>query len=304
MTAQSPFEVSLSDVPSAESTYREGNGIELHAVTAGDENDPLVVLLHGMPEFWYSWRRYIEPLVDAGYRVLVPDQRGYNASEKPPGVSPYRVTELAKDVVKLVETEGRDSAHIVGHDWGGLVAWEVAMRHPETVDTMCVLNAPHPTVFHRGFLTIPKQMKNSWYIFYYQLPRLPEWVSSLTDFKFWTSAMQDTALPDTFSETDMQCYRMAWEQAGAETAMINWYRAVGRYYEDPPREQVTAPTLIIWGEQDHALIPELAAKSVGYCDDGRLVQFSDATHWITHEYPDRVLNLLLEQLEDHPSSEP
>jgi len=286
----------LPDLPSAERTFRDVNDLTLHVVAAGDADDPLVVLLHGFPEFWYEWRHSVEPFVDAGYRVLVPDQRGYNRSEKPAGIRPYRITELSRDVVELIATEGRDTAHVVGHDWGAVVAWDLALRHPDVVDRLGIINVPHPTVFERVLRSNLTQLRKSWYVFFFQLPRIPEWYAARNDFDFMMGAMGEGARPETFSETDFERYRRAWGEAGALSAMINWYRALIRHGEDPPRERVRAPTQIVWGEQDQALVPEMATKSLEYCDEGDLERFPDATHWVPHEYPDRVASILLDHL--------
>lgn len=296
MTLRTATDASLLDVPSAKSEFRTVNDIELHVVTAGDEDDPLVVLLHGFPEFWYSWHRHVDSLVEAGYRVLVPDQRGYNHSEKPDGIRPYRLPELSRDIVELVDTEGRDSAHLVGHDWGATVAWDVALRHPDTVDRLGILNVPHPSAFYRTILSNPRQLLRSWYILFFQLPRIPEWFGTRRDYGAWVSALRDQSKPGTFTEEDFSRYRVAWSRKGVCNAMLNWYRAMVRHAEDPPRERVTSPTMVIWGEEDHALVPELAPKSVEYCEDGRLERFPNATHWVHHEYPDRVTDLLLDHL--------
>ena len=287
----------LPDVPSAERTVRKVGDVSLHVVAAGDPADPLVVLLHGFPEFWYEWRAHVEPLVDAGYRVLVPDQRGYNRSDKPSDLSAYRIGRLSADVVELVESEGRDTAHVVGHDWGAAVAWDTALRHPEAVDRLGIVNVPHPTVFERFLKTRPRQMAKSWYMFYFQLPKLPEWNASRNGYKFMTTAMRTGARPGVFSATDFERYRAAWAEEGALTAMIDWYRALFRRRDHPPRERVAAPTLVLWGEDDQALVPEMAEESVAYCEDGRLERFPDATHWLPHEEPGRVAELLIEHLD-------
>jgi len=287
----------VPDVSSAESTFRRVNGVTLHTVVAGDPDDPLVVLLHGFPEFWYEWSEYVEPLVDAGYRVLVPDQRGYNRSEKPSGLDAYRISELSRDVRGLVATEDRERAQIIGHDWGAAVAWDLALRQPDAVDRLAIVNVPHPTVFERVLKSNPTQLRKSWYMFYFQLPRLPEFLSRRSEFEFMISAMEDGSRPGAFTSTDFGRYRAAWAEDGALTAMINWYRALLRRREKPPRERVESPTLVVWGERDQALVPELATKSLDYCEDGRLETFPDATHWVPHEYPDRVSALLLEHLE-------
>jgi pimeloyl-ACP methyl ester carboxylesterase len=296
--SQADASVPVPDAPSAESTFYEVNDVRLHVVAAGDPDDPLVVLLHGFPEFWYGWREYVEPLVDAGYRVLVPDQRGYNRSEKPDGTRAYRPAELAADVTSLVAADGRDTAHLVGHDWGAAVAWNVALRSPEVVDRLGILNVPHPTVFEDRLTSSLTQMRKSWYMFYFQLPWLPEWHVQRNEFAFWTDVMRESSATGTFSDEDLARYRAAWSREGATTAMINWYRALFQHSEDPPREQVDAPTLVVWGESDEYLLADMARESLEYCADGRLETFPDATHWVNHERSDRVLRLLEAHLEE------
>lgn len=297
MASHSSTNAALPEVSPVETTVREVNGVNLHVVAAGRPGDPLVVFLHGFPEFWYEWHDYVEPFVDAGYRVLVPDQRGYNRSDKPAGVRSYRIGELSGDVVDLVASEGRGSAHVVGHDWGGGVAWDIALRYPDTVDRLGIINAPHPTAFEQTLRSNPTQVARSWYVVLFQLPLLPEWYARRNEYAVLRSALRDGSRPETFTEADFERYRRAWAEDGALTAMINWYRALVRHRVSPPREEVRAPTLIIWGEHDQALVPELAPKSLAYCPAGRLEQFSDATHWIPHEYSERVSELLLEHFD-------
>jgi pimeloyl-ACP methyl ester carboxylesterase len=295
MTSRTAPNVPLPDVPSIESTVRDVNGVSLHVVCAGSPDDPLVVLLHGFPEFWYGWRRYIVPLVDAGYRVLVPDQRGYNRSDKPAGVYPYRITELSRDIVDLIATEGHDTAHVIGHDWGAAVGWDLALRYPDAVDRLGIINVPHPTVFQRTLTSNLTQLRKSWYMLLFQIPRLPEWYIRRSDYDPLEAGLAE-ARAGAFTETDFVQYRRAWAETGALTAMLNWYRALLRHREDPPREQVQAPTLILWGENDQALVPEMAPKSLEYCTEGNLERFPDATHWLPHENPDRVSSLLVDHL--------
>lgn len=296
MSAGTATNAPLPSVPSIETTLRDVNDVTLHVVAAGDPDDPLVVLLHGFPEFWYQWRQYIPTFVDAGYRVLVPDLRGYNRSDKPAGVRSYRLEEPARDIVELVATDGRETAHVVGHDWGAFVGWEMALRHPDAVDRLSIINVPHPTVFKRVLRSNPTQLRRSWYMFLFQLPRLPEWIARRNDYAFLETAMRGGSRPGTFTEADFERYRRAWAEDGALTAMLNWYRALLRPGGNPPRERVRPPTQVIWGEHDESLVPELATKSLEHCADGRLERFSDATHWIHHEHPDRVADLVLDHL--------
>lgn len=274
--------------------YRTVNGTRLHTVVAGDPADPLVVLLHGFPEFWYGWHEQIGPLVDAGYRVLVPDQRGYNLSEKPQSVGAYRQEQLSRDIVELVEGEGRDSARVVGHDWGGMVAWDLALRYPAVVDRLAIVNAPHPTAFRRQLLSNPAQIRRSWYAYCFQVPWLPERLCRYDEFRFLERALRAMAAPGTFSDADLERYRRAWSEDGALTGMLNWYRASARYPPTPPRERVDAPTLLVWGTDDAALGTELAIDSFEFCDRDRrrLELFEGTSHWVQHEEPERLTELL------------
>ncbi|SFB98877.1 Pimeloyl-ACP methyl ester carboxylesterase [Halobiforma haloterrestris] len=294
-----PPEPSISaPLPSseAESVVRTVNGVRLHAVVAGDPDDPLVVLLHGFPEFWYGWRDQIEPLVRAGYRVLVPDQRGYNRSDKPLHVRAYRRSTLSQDIVELIESEGEDVAHVVGHDWGGMVAWELGLRRPDVVDRLVVANAPHPTAYLRQWLSNPEQMWRSGYAYVFQLPWLPERLCRYDEFRVLERGLRESAAPGTFSDVDLERYRRAWRHDGALTGMLNWYRASGRYPAAMSRGHVDVPTLVAWGEADRALVPSLAVDSYEFCRDGRLELFPETSHWIQHEAAGRFTDLLVDHL--------
>ena len=272
----------------------ETNGITLHAVEAGPENGPLVILLHGFPEFWYGWRYQIEALAAAGYRVLAPDQRGYNLSDKPKEISAYNLDELAADVIGLIDASGREKAYVVGHDWGGAVAWWTAVKYPQRVEKLAILNAPHPKVMRSNLLHNRTQRRKSWYMLMFQMPFLPEWRMRRANWEIGQRALQGTSRPGTFSEADLALYREAWSQPGAATGMLNWYRAIFR--SRPARvssSRVTMPTLIIWGEKDKFLRRELAEQSVNLCDNGQIVFIEGASHWVQHEEPARVNELLL-----------
>ncbi|WP_265111563.1 alpha/beta fold hydrolase [Halosolutus halophilus] len=291
-------DASLLSALDVESTYRTVNGVRLHVVAAGDEDDPLVVLLHGFPEFWYGWRTQIEPLVEAGFRVLVPDQRGYNLSEKPGSVRAYQQRTVARDVVELVDTEGHESAHVVGHDWGGAVAWDLGLRSPDVVDRLAIVNAPHPAAYREQLRSNPEQLRRSWYAMAFQLPVLPEFACRVADFAVLERALRETSAPGTFPDEVLAHYRRAWGQDGALTGMLNWYRAAARYPPRPLRERVTAPTLVVWGEDDTALVPELAVEGHRYCDDGRLELLPQTSHWVQHERPERLTELLVAHLDE------
>ncbi|HVT58095.1 MAG TPA: alpha/beta hydrolase [Thermoanaerobaculia bacterium] len=275
----------------------ETHGIRLHAVEAGPADGRLLIFLHGFPELWYSWRHQLEPFAAAGFRVLAPDQRGYNLSDKPRGIAAYGLDELAADVVGLIDEAGRERACLVGHDWGGAVAWWVALTQPERLERLAVLNLPHPYVMRRHLLHDPAQRRRSWYVFAFQLPWLPERRLRRNHYENGVRALQRSSRPGTFSEADLEVYRAAWAQPGALTGMINWYRAGLRAApRRRPAPRVTVPTLLLWGARDRFLGREMAQPSIELCDDGRLVFLEEATHWLQHEEPERVNRLLADFL--------
>ena len=273
------------------------NGVKLHWVEAGA--GPLVILLHGFPEHWYSWRHQIPALAKAGFRVLAPDMRGYNLSEKPRGVRAYRPEVLARDVAELVRHAGVQRAHVVGHDWGGLVAWRVAMWHPAVVDRLVVLNAPHPGVMLRGLLR-NGQLKKSRYILFFQVPRLAERRFARGDFALVRRYLRrDPVRAGAFSEQDIQTYVEALRQPGALTAALNYYRAAFRaaplrLFESYPR--IEAPVLLIWGERDRYLGRHLIDGTERWVGDLRVERIAQASHWVQADAPERVNDLLLEHL--------
>ena len=271
--------------------------VALPTVVAGPDGGEPVVLLHGFPECWYAWHGLIEPLAAAGYRVLVPDQRGYNRSDKPDPVSAYRLDALAGDISGLLDAVGAADAHVVGHDWGALVAWWLGLHDAHRVRTLSALNVPHPTAFRRTLRTDPRQLARSWYAILFQLPWLPEALARRNNWRVAVASMADTSRPGAFDATDFDRYRRAWGVENAYRSMINWYRAVFRGNTRPRRRRVDPPALVLWGAEDTFLRRPLAAKSSAYCDNGRLVLWEDATHWLHHEHPDRVVDELTRQFE-------
>ena len=271
------------------------NGLRFHVAMAGPADGPLVVLLHGFPEFWYGWRNQLSALAEAGFRVWAPDQRGYNLSDKPRGAAAYAIGHLAADVAALIETAGRERAIVVGHDWGGAVAWHLAEYFPERVERAVVVNVPHPAVMLHQLRRNPKQLWRSWYMFFFQLPWLPERLLKLRQGALLGRSLRRTSRPGTFSESDLKRYREAWLQPGAMHGMLNWYRAAMRH--SPPAlaaASIRTPILLIWGARDHFLGRETAQPSIDLCTNGQLVFLDDATHWAPHEEPARVNQLLLE----------
>ncbi|WAJ27986.1 alpha/beta fold hydrolase [Antarcticirhabdus aurantiaca] len=256
-------------------------GVRLHVAQAGPADGPPVLLLHGFPDFWIGWRSQIEALAGAGYRVVVPDQRGYNTSDKPKGIREYALPKLLDDVAALADALGHERFHLVGHDWGGIVAWAAGARMPDRLDTLVILNAPHPEALFPYAMRSPSQVLRSSYAAFFQFPILPEAVLSVRRCALLVRALERTSRPGTFPPEDIEAYRQAWERPGAIGAMLNWYRALR--FRPRMSERIGVPTLVLWGLRDQALEPGLAEASLAFCDDGRLQTFPAATHWLQRE---------------------
>ncbi len=279
----------------------ETNNIKLHVMTDGPENGPSVILLHGFPEFYYGWRKQIPALVSAGFRVIVPDQRGYNLSDKPKGISFYDVDILAKDIIGLLDHFGIEKTFLVGHDWGAVIAWTLALNHPERLKKLAILNVPHPDVMTRFILENTEQRKKSWYVFFFQIPIFVEWTLSNNNFHNMARMLVGSGRKSTFSASDLVEYKKAWAQPGSLTGMVNWYRAIFRrslkhvlQRKGHSARRVKVPTLMLWGKQDVALSHEMVEPSIKLCDQGEAVLFEKATHWVQHDEADEVNKRLIE----------
>ncbi len=270
------------------------NGVRLHYVEAG--SGPLVLLLHGFPEFWYSWRHQIPALAAAGFHVLALDLRGYNLSDKPRGVSAYRIDTLLGDVLGLIDHVSAERAAIAGHDWGGVIAWHLAMHHPQKVEKLIILNAPHPAAYRRELQSWTQLLK-SWYIFFFQLPSLPEQLLSAGDFAWLERLLRHQPVhPQAFGSEDVRRYKQALAQPGALTAALNYYRAFLRYRaKGTVREDVSinVPVLLLWGERDSYLSLRLTEGLSAWVPNLRVVRFPDVSHWIQNDAPERVTQSLL-----------
>jgi pimeloyl-ACP methyl ester carboxylesterase len=288
------------DDPRLEHLEFDLGDVTLHAVAAGPQDGPLVILLHGFPEFWYGWRTQILPLAEAGFRVVAPDQRGYNLSSKPSGVAAYDLHELAADVAGIADGLSRDAFDVVGHDWGGIVAWWAALRYPKRVRRLVAINAPHPVAARRFAKRRWSQLLRSWYIFFFQLPRVPEWLLSFGGFAGLRAALQGSAPRHLFDAAEMAVYRQAWSRPGAVRAMVNWYRALPKFRSRGTKLQVRQPALILWGDGDWFLDSRLAEASAEFCDDARIVPVEAGSHWLQHVGPDLVMEELLTFLGSQP----
>ena len=279
----------------------------LYAASAGPARGPLVLLLHGFPEMSYAWRRQMGPLAAAGFRVVAPDQRGYGWSSKPQGRAAYTLDLLAADMVGLAQALGHERASVVGHDWGGLVAWTLATRHSAFCERVAILNAPHPATLLPEMLSRPVQVLKSAYIGLFQLPWLPETLLAAHDHRLLEKTLTEHSREGTFSAAELAVYHQAWAMPGALTAMLDWYRALtlprappssrAAASETPPvTVPVTMPVRVIWGDRDRALNASLAERAMAHCLQGEVIHLEHAGHWLHHEEPERVNALLLQFL--------
>ncbi len=270
------------------------NDIKLHYVTQGEGS--LMLMLHGFPEFWYSWRHQI-PEFARDHKVVALDLRGYNDSDKPEAQSAYVMAEFIKDVKGVVEGLGYDRCILVGHDWGGAIAWSFAYAYPALVDRLIVLNLPHPAKFAEGLRT-PQQLLRSAYIFFFQLPVLPELLIQLNDFQALEAAFKGMAVDQTtFSDDDLEAYKNAFAKRDTLTSALNYYRnlfAQGLTTTD--WGILTVPTLLIWGEADAALGKELTYGTEKYVQDFRIRYIPHCSHWVQQEQPQLVNQFMREFL--------
>jgi pimeloyl-ACP methyl ester carboxylesterase len=283
-----------------ESLNLTANGIAFHALADGPSDGPLVLCLHGFPELGRSWRHQLPALAAAGYRVVAPDLRGYGGTELQ---GPYDLRTLVGDVEALIASLGRRRAIVVGHDWGGAVAWSVAALRPSVVEKLVVLNCPPPHELARAMLRSPSQLLRSWYILFFQLPRLPERRMAENCAEVVARALVGGShRRGVWSADELAAYRVAFARPGRAKAAIDWYRASFRSSLRPGRRRglppVQAPTLVLWGTEDRFLGRELAdpgrlRRSLADGNEPTVVWIDDAGHFVQNEAPDRVNDELL-----------
>jgi epoxide hydrolase 4 len=281
------------------------NGIKLHVVQAGPQSGVPVVLLHGFPEFYYGWRKQIPPLVEEGCRVVVPDQRGYNLSDKPKGVKNYDVYTLAEDIIGLIDALRYEKVNLVGHDWGGIVAWILANKYPERLHKLGILNAPHPAAMRKTLLRSLDQLRRSWYVFLFQLPWIPEAGMRRDNWRGAELALRGSGKIHTFTDEDIEKYKEAWSQPDAMTSMLNWYRAIVHNKSWTSEDmRIKVPTLMMWGMKDFALSSRMARPSMDYVDEGNLILLPEATHWVQRDAAEEVNHYLTDFIFDKASQIP
>ena len=265
------------------------NGIQLHYVEEG--SGELVILLHGFPEYWYSWRNQI-PVLSKTHRVVAVDMRGFNLSDKPQDIAAYSMDKLAKDIADLIPALGEEKAILIGHDWGAGVAWATAILYPERISKLGIINVPHPYEMQKALKGGNiSQLLKSYYIFLFQIPRLPEYLLGKDLKGFFKKTFKNMSPHKTeVSDEVAGQYAKAYSQPGALTGALNYYRAMLRYRKALPKyhPKLKIPILMLWGEQDTALGKELTLNTHAYCENLELIYDPTSGHFIQHDNPDLV----------------
>ena len=243
-----------------------------------------MLMLHGFPEFWYSWRHQIREFA-RDYQVVALDLRGYNDSDKPPKKSAYKIAELSKDVAGVIRGLGYQNSVLVGHDWGGAIAWHFAYAYPEMLSRLIVMNMPHPAKFYAG-LRRRQQLLRSWYIFFFQLPLIPELRLQRSDYQAMVDVMTKSAIDKSaFTQADIEAFKQAAAKPGALTAMLNYYRNINIILRQRNWGMLDIPTLMIWGEKDIFLGQELTYGTEEYLRNLQIKYIPNCSHWVQQEQP-------------------
>lgn len=282
----------MNDRSLLEPSWRErmvhANGIDLHVIEAGDPGAPLLLLLHGFPEFWWAWRGQLTPLAEAGFHVVAPDLRGFNLSSAPSGVSAYGLDILTADVLALASALGAERFFLAGHDWGAVVSWSLAALCPERLERVICIAGPHPRVWAREVFASPLQFLRSAYIAFFQLPGLPEFWLGFGRFNRLKAAIRRSARGRRVQPGMFEPYEMAWARPSSLTGMLNYYRALPSRREQELAARIDLPVLVVWGGKDRFLGRKVMESSAALCPNGLFVPIEEATHWLHWENPERV----------------
>lgn len=279
--------------------FRRGD-LVFDVIDAGPADGPVAVLLHGFPEQNTMWQPVIDRLTAQGYRCLAPLQRGYSPGARPTRRRDYRDTELGQDITTLIDASGAQRVHLVGHDWGAAVAWYFAQQWPDRLLSLTALSVPHPAAFLKALRT-SRQALASWYMLFYQLPRIPEWYVQHGRGKFSVPGFLESRSAHAPQLAQAEATAMA--EPGALTAALNWYRAM---FLSNPREtgrKVTVPTMYVWSDGDIMLLEKGARLCGDYVvGEYRFEPLNGVSHWILDEQPDKLSDLLLDWFSAHPAA--
>ena len=271
------------------------SGLHMRIARAGGRG-PLVIMMHGFPECWYSWRHQMRALSDS-YDCVALEMRGYGETDAPVGVRNYTVDKLVGDAADVIEALGHKRATVIGHDWGGGIAWATALMRPDVVERLIVMNCPHPERMNYALRHNPRQMMRSWYMLFFQIPRIPEWIFRRRNYDVLARALRDgTIQKNVFTDADLEYFRAAFRNPYSITAAINYYRAALRSggmarsgAGNGMDRKISAPTLLVWGEQDFALGKELTYGMEGlFTGPFEIKYIPDSGHWVQQEKPELV----------------
>ena len=263
----------------------ETNGIKLHTVMIGE--GPPLVLLHGFPDFWYGWKSVISGL-KSHYKLIIPDMRGFNLSDKPKGVSNYKIELLIDDIKGLVESLNLGKVYLAGHDWGGAVAWAFAEKYPDMLHKLAILNAPHMKIFQQKLRTDKKQQKASFYIFEFLKPDGEKFLFKDDDKWLKFAVFEGMINKKDFTDFDKEQYLKAWRQPGAILGGVNYYRANTSFKDSTGK--ITVPTLVIHGMKDIAVLPSVLDELSNYVSDLKVIRAENASHWVMHDVPELIIS--------------
>ena len=284
-------------------------GITLNVALGGREDGEPIVFLHGFPESHRTWRD-VAPALAGEFRVIAPDQRGFGASDKPEGVENYRADRVVEDLIALADALGLGRFTLVGHDWGGAIAWLAALRHPDRIARLVIVNAPHPLVFQKSLIEDSAQRAASQYISAFRNPAMEQGIAAMGWESFYTKTFGSHADVSRLAAEEKQAYLADWSAPGALTAMLNWYRASdivvprpGEAAEAPawtraPFPSIAVPTLVIWALKDVALLPVQLAGLAALVDDLRIVTVAEAGHFVPWERPEPVIAAIRDFMAD------
>lgn len=289
--------------PMLKHEYADVNGVRLHYVTAGEGK--LIMFVHGFPEFWYEWKNQLAEF-GHDYQAVAPDMRGYNLSSKPAGVDQYQVRYMVEDLRALAEKLGHKKFTLVAHDWGGAIAWAFAIAHPDYLEKLVIINAPHPGVFQRELRDNPAQQKASSYMLMFRSEQAEQTLSANNHALLVQIVLGEGLKNGVFTEEDKKAYIEAWSQPGALTGGLNYYRAArvgpptggdsnaANFAAGMPSLNVKVPTLVIWGEKDTALLTGNLEGLDKYVPNLTIKRIPDGTHWVIHEKPALVNSYIRE----------
>ncbi|MEJ2293152.1 MAG: alpha/beta hydrolase [Candidatus Lokiarchaeota archaeon] len=275
-----------------EEKYIKTNNITLHTIIIG-KGRPLI-LLHGFPDFWYGWKGVI-PELKTKFKLIIPDMRGYNLSDKPKGTQKYKMKYLIDDIKGLIDALNLEKPYLAGHDWGGVVAWGFAEKYPELIQKLVILNAPHPKIFASLLQSNKAQQKASSYIFQFLKPGGEQFLFE-DDFKWLKFALFNSLEnKNALNDFDKEYYLKAWSQPNAITSGVKYYKANASF--DDFTGIIKVPTLVFHGMKDTALLPVILEGLEKYVEDLKILKIPNSSHWIMHEEPELVSTKIIEYLE-------